>query len=49
MTTFFKDILDEMRPVTPATILWLVFITVVLFSFFFFLGFEYSGVQHVVK
>ncbi len=49
MTTFLKDILDELRPVTPATMLWLLFITVVLFSFFFFLGFEYNESQHIIK
>ncbi|TSE03735.1 hypothetical protein [Aquimarina algiphila] len=49
MITFLENILDEMRPITSATILWLLFITVVFFSFFFFLGFEYSGAQYTIK
>ncbi len=47
--SFLKDLLQLMQPVTPASILWLLFITVVLFSFFFFLGFEYSEAQHIIK
>ncbi|WP_164914240.1 hypothetical protein [Aquimarina sediminis] len=45
--SFLKNLSQAIEPVTPAKIIWLVVISILLFMFFFYLGFQYSAAQGI--
>ncbi len=47
--SFLKNLSEAIGTITPAKIIWLVVISILLFIFFFYLGFQYSEAQHSLK
>lgn len=45
--SFLKNLVQAIGPITPAKIIWLIVISISLFSFFFYLGFQYSANQGI--